>query len=120
MATQLNSDERFFYENAGYSYASGTDEEEGHILTARALAHAETYSRNHSWYVVWDDDPEGCIGCDCDSPDCPCSTGEPHNVQAAILYDENDKVTGSLGAICEPTAAYRRVIAAELALDAIP
>lgn len=121
MATQtLTKDEQFFYDEAGYSRAADQTEEEGHMETARVLAHAERYAREHSWYVNWISDQGSCIGCECGSADCACSTGEPHDVFVALLYNENDELMESLGGICQPTAQYRRVIAAELALERIP
>lgn len=114
---QLTAGEQFFYDNAGYSIAAGQTEEEGREEAARALAHAEQYARQHGWYTEWEQYPEGCIGCDCKSDECACSTGEEHEVLCATLYNEDDAALESLGAICGATRQYRRVVAAELAIE---
>jgi len=51
--------------------------EQGKVRGARALAKAEDYAVEREWGYSWEPDLGGCIGCDCDSLDCKCSTGEP-------------------------------------------
>lgn len=108
----------FFREHAGYSYGAGETPAQGRTRGAITLARAEAGAKEHGWSVEWEYDAEACIGCDCGSDDCPCSTGEPHETFVAMLNDDKDRVIGSLGSICEPTREYRRVIEAELADEA--
>lgn len=107
--------EQFFYDHAGFSYDPKTEtEEQGHERCARELAKAESWASAEGYRVEWREDPEGCIGCDCGSEDCACSTGEYHEVLVAILYDAEGAAVASLGSICGPTRDYRRVVEAEL------
>ena len=105
-------DFQFFRDNAGYIVGE-------RALGALRLAQAEQHAQANSWEVEWANDLEGCIGCDCESEACPCSTGESHEVYVAVLRDEAGHVLASLGSICQPDRAYMRVIGAELALEAL-
>lgn len=105
-------DFRFFVANAGYVVGE-------RALGALRLARAEQYAQANGWEVEWSDDLDGCIGCDCKSSVCPCSTGESHEVYVAVLRDEDGHVLASLGSVCEPDRAYMRVVGAELALEAL-
>jgi hypothetical protein len=76
----------------------------------------------------WELDPEPCIGCDCGSSECPCSTREPHETWCVSLVlpcpdhhgeCKHDKYMASLGGICGLTDEYRRVVEAELAIEAM-
>lgn len=82
--------------------------------TAHALAKAEQEAGSRGWRVQWEDDPEGwdSLG-DID----PKTVNE---VLAAVLYDEQGNVLGSLGSIVDPDRNYARVVEAELALEALP
>lgn len=111
---------QFFYTYAGYSYDPKTQTpEQGRMQTARALAKAERDAASQGIRFGWEPDVEGCIGCDCGLPECKCASGEPHEVLVCLAYNTEGKVIASLGAICEPTREYRRVVEAELALEAI-
>jgi hypothetical protein len=103
---------QFFRDNAGYIVGECA-------LGALRLAQAEQYAQLNGWEVEWTDDLEGCIGCDCDSESCACSTGELHEVYVAALRDEAGHVLASIGSICQPDRACMRVIGAELALEAL-
>lgn len=103
----------FFFENAGWSYDPKKEtSDQGKLRCAQALAHAEAEARKRGWSVCWDYDPE------------PYQRGDaeervPDEVFVAILYDENTIPRASLGGIGDPTPEYRRVIAAELAHEAL-
>jgi hypothetical protein len=107
-------DFQFFRDNAGYIVGE-------RALGALRLAQAEQYAQVNGWEFEWTNDFDGCIGCDCNSESCPCSTGEFHEVYVAVLRDEDGHVLASLGGICQPESdpAYRRVVNAELALEAL-
>lgn len=116
----LNKQEQFFYDNGSYSYSGTQTPEQGHIESAKALANAESLAAERGLIFEWMQDDEPCIGCECGSDDCPCFTGEPHMVEVCELWNENhDDCIASLCGICEATSEYRRVIEAELALEAL-
>jgi hypothetical protein len=105
-------DFRFFCDHAGYIVGE-------RALGALRLAQAEQHAQANGWEVEWANDLDGCVGCDCKSESCPCSTGECHEVYVAVLRDEAGHVLASLGSICQPDRAYMRVVGAELALEAL-
>ena len=111
----------FFLRNAGYSFDPKTESKQaGRARCARQLAAAEREASELGYYFEWYDDWDGCIGCDCDSPDCECSTGEPHEcLVCQIFAPDCESCAASLGSICKPSTEYRRVIEAELALEAL-
>ena len=122
---EISKAEQFFYEHAGWSYGSAKEtEEEGRARGAQELARAEEEAERRAWSVEWVYDEEPCLSCECGSSECPCFTGEPHETYTAILYPDGlnydpHNVLASLGSICEPSREYRRVINAELALEAL-
>ncbi len=125
-AKTMTPAERFFWKHAGYSYNPEVETRaQGRRRGATALAEAEARARHEEITFEWDVDEGGCIGCCCESPDCKCATGEPHEVLVcyAIGHDTEEGDSGpilaSLGGICEPDAHYRRVVEAELALEAL-
>lgn len=110
----------FFAENAGYSTPPGR------MVCARDLARAEAEGSRRGWVVGWEPETECYCGefdysCACfvdrgtRRGDCACSV--------AILYsgwgDRRADIIGSLGGICSADSAYRRVVSAELMLDAL-
>lgn len=106
----MNKDEEFFYDNAGYSVPPGREE------CARRLASAEAVARHRCWRVEWmpeqDIDLSWCENCEAE--------GHEHEVECAVLLGGNGTtVLASLGNIVDATPQYRRVIAAELALQAL-
>lgn len=106
----ISSAYQFFRKNAGGIVGQNA-------LSALRLAKAEACATDNRWNFLWENDE--CIGCDCGNESCPCSSGKPHSSLVCILYDSNDVTLASLGSICEPTYTYRRVVEAELALEAI-
>ena len=110
----------FFLKNGASSYNPTIEtKRQGYARMARLLAKAERDARALGYTFEWTDDIDGCIGCDCDSPECDCSTGEPHECLVCLMRDSNGKVVQSLGSVCEPSREYRRVVEAELALEEV-
>jgi len=93
---------------------------------AVGLARAEAYAADHDWEVTWNDDESGWDEArhDMSEEDLAELTG----IVEAILYDTGGPkypILGSLHGIqegydYEANRAYRRVVAAELALEAMP
>lgn len=110
----------FFLRNAGYSYDVNVKTlKQGRAENARKLAKAERDARALGYTFEWEPDSDGCIGCDCGSPDCACSTGEPHECLVCLMRDAAGICCQSLGSVCEPSREYRRVVEAELALEEV-
>ena len=101
---QLTQAQRFFYEHSGYGYNPKTETaEQGRIRCAIELAKAEEKAAKLDWCFCWEYDESGCSGCDCDSEDCDCSSGEPHETLCCLVRDYEGKVLASLGGICGAT-----------------
>ena len=113
----LIRDVRFFREHVGGVVGEA---ERGGL----ALTRAERYAADHGWTVVWEDDPDA---------DWSWMTEreqkQPHEVYVALLYDRDPadrtsrlrpRILASLGGIFDPSPQYRRVVEAELALEAMP
>jgi hypothetical protein len=116
---ELTKDEQFFYDNAGYSYDPKKETaEQGKVRCARSMASDERVARDMGVEFEWEYDAGGCSGCDCNSPDCACSTGKPHETLVAFAR-YNGEVVASCGGICGATSNYRRVMEAELAGEAL-
>lgn len=121
----LDEVERFFYEHAGYGYDPKKEtQEEGRVRTAKELARAEKHGKAMGWECEWEEDY--CNGCDCGNEDgeCQCCNREPGHSQVAVLYGKcgecgKRQVLASLGSICGASSEYRRVVEAELALEAM-
>lgn len=111
---------QFFYREAGYSYDPKTEtERQGRMRCARALASAEIHAEQNGWIVEWVPDP------DADRSWMDEETRrENQEAFGAILYTEcsacgsKQTAVASLWGIFEPSDEYRRVVAAELALEA--
>jgi hypothetical protein len=79
-------------------------------------ARAELHARANGWRCEWVDDPDGMPA------DGLCSCGCGHEIEACegcILYDEDGKTLGSLWAIWDADGNYKRIVEAELALEAM-
>jgi hypothetical protein len=112
----LDDAEQFFYENAGYGVMTGESVEHAKARCAVNLAQAERHAQVKGWYVEWEIDQDA----DITPTDSYFVSGNPQ--WAAILYDENGDVLGSLWGIDFAEAyevTYARVVAAELALEAL-
>jgi hypothetical protein len=123
----LTTDEQFFYDNAGYSYAYGKESRSsGATRNALLLAQAEKEAKRKGWHVEWSVDQEA----DITPTDNYFVSGAEH--WEALLFDADGKLLASLGSIDlgyaygnsgEPaypdTTAYARVVKAELAREAL-
>lgn len=104
----------FFFRNS-HSTKPGPRKIEGAIEDAVSEAEA----RRRGWRFHWDHDPSGCLGCECDSPTCKCSTGEEHETLDCLLRDAEGEVVGSIGGVCGLTRDYRRILEAQIASEAL-
>jgi hypothetical protein len=120
---QLTAEERFFFDHAGYSYDPKTETKRaGRIRCATTLARAEIEAERRGWFTEWSDDMDerGCY------ETCDREGEHTHEVLCAVLYDGDDsrqngrgRVLASLGGIYDPDKLYARVVAAELAAEAL-
>lgn len=113
--------ESFFFIHAGYSYDPKKEtRKQGRARCASELATAARYARKHDWWYEWE--PDWSIGSHRDfyGADSAYADREPDTCESCILRDSNDNVLGSLGCIDDAAVGgYRRVIEAELALEAM-
>jgi hypothetical protein len=109
--TRLLKDVRFFQRHGGgvvgHAMEGGLD-----------LARAERYAQQHGWTVTWEDDPDADWSW-LDQPGFEKERDRPHEVYFAVLRDAKGKVLASLGGIFDPDEKYMRVVASELALEAL-
>lgn len=110
--------QEFFYEHAGYSIRSGETEEQGRTRGATQLAAAEEWAGENCLAFHWDyDDITNREFTD---------EGNEYRLWFCVARDESGKVIQSLSGIDfgeggEPWGdSYRRVVEAELALEAMP
>lgn len=110
---------QFFREYAGYSYNPATQTAaQGRRECASRLARAERVASKRGYYFDWDIDPETNSSDFSDEPD-------PWQLYVCRMYDEDGELIGSLHGIdfgrdgSPAGEPYRRVVEAELALDAI-
>jgi hypothetical protein len=103
----MTKQEQFFYDNAGSSYDPLHEtEEQGRERGAKALARAAEQARELDWQYTWEPD---VIEPFKDGVEC----------EACVLYDANSEILASLHGIDGATPEYRRVVEAELALEAL-
>jgi hypothetical protein len=105
---------RFFKEHAGCIVGQ-------RALGAYALAKAERYATLVGYEIVWEYDGDADLG----DHEVWCSNAargrcKGHECLSAVLRDVCGELRASLCNIIEPDANYRRVIEAELALEAMP
>lgn len=115
----MDDAEQFFYERAGYSYDPTTQtQDEGRRETAHLLAVAERWAKREGVRFEWMDDwtigvPHAEFFSAEAYPD-----GDPQTCEALLVLNDQDKVLASLGCIDDADADYRRVVEAELSLEA--
>ena len=110
----------FFYQQAGYSYRPGTETpSQGRRRCARALAAAERKASRAGFSFAWSIDP------DASSLDWDESGVEPWALWQCVCLNMKGDAIASLHAIDfsadgEPWSdPYRRVVEAELAMEAL-
>lgn len=98
---------RFFFANAGYIVGE-------RARCALTLARAEQYAHHNDWNTEWEWD---------EFPDLSWMSEreqkEDHEVLVCVLKDADGNVLASLCGIVDADNAYRRVIEAELAAEAL-
>ena len=131
--SKLSLAEQFFYDHAGGSYIPKLETKRaGRLRCARALATAESRIRSAGWSYTWvpDEDPD-LSWCDVCEHMRQCrhrygcthklhSSSHGHEVYGCILSDDTGREREALWGITDPDANYRRVVEAELALEALP
>lgn len=125
--------EQFFHDNAGFSWNPQTEtQEQGKERCAREIARAEEYAREHGWYAEWEleqENPRDVLG-EPDEVNGPFYDPTNDFVSCVLWSNPDDspaftsEVLASLGMIEESKDVrerqnYRRVIEAELALEAL-
>jgi hypothetical protein len=108
MAKTMTPAERFFWTHAGYSYGQGETKASGRRRSAEEMAKAEQDAERMGWTASWEWDDMPWDG------DVPA----PHEVLGCVLKNDRGEVLASLWGIGDPDKNYRRVIEAELALEA--
>lgn len=101
----------FFLKHAGYSVKLGESQRSGHSRSARQLAAAERDACALGYRFEWyDDDHFGNHSNEADAPE---------HCELCVCYDDHGHVVDSLGCIDDATPEYRRVVEAELAMEAL-
>lgn len=114
----MNAYTLFFYKHAGFSVRPGETQEDGRARCARALADAEAKGREAGLSFDWS------IDHDADSRDY--AKGPRYEQWQCACLDENGKAVAYLGWIdfgregSPHSDPYRRVVEAELAMEALP
>lgn len=111
----LTADEQFFFDHAGWSHDPLTESpREGRARCAQALAAAEVWARYNGYGVEWEDDGDG----DHSYLDQPEFAGQDiWTCEHAGIYNEDGNMLAGIGCVDNATPEYRRVVAAELALE---
>lgn len=107
MTTALIRAYRFFFEHAGYIVGQRAQ-------CALNLARAEQCARENDWDAEWVADEDADLSWMSDE-----ERSREHEVWGCILRDAAGNVLGSLWGITDPDNAYMRVVAAELASEAV-
>ena len=103
-AAAMRAIERFFYEDAT------NREGEDRIRYAREAAAAEQHACENNWHYQWDLD-------ECPSSKC-ADLGDDHQHYTCQLWNGTE-ILQSLTDICDPDQTYRRIVEAELAMEAM-
>lgn len=110
----MTKQEQFFYEHAGYSVAAGETKEQGKERTAKHLATAETWALQEGYTFIEDYEKDADL-----SWMTSDERREPHECIWIQMRDEAGACVASLCGITDATEAYKRVIRAELASEAM-
>lgn len=132
MANTLSRPARFFFEHAGYSYDPKTQTaDDGRAECAEALAEAESVlleaMRCADVGCQWENDDPELLGYRKRNPWTPNEemdgTDFRRSCEQVCIWHRNEDgrctYLASLGGITDATQAYRRVVRAELALEAL-
>lgn len=106
----------FFYANGGVVTTPGATLAESRMRCALTYARAEREAARREWEVTWEDDP---IYVDHVKEFPDSYDAEPTTHEVALLRDRQGNLLGTLGCVDDATDDYRRVIAAELAMEAL-
>lgn len=118
----MTKQEQFFYDYAGYSFDPKTETaEQSHERCAKGLATAENYANANNWIAEWHDD--WTLDHQQEFGD-NYKDGGPNTCEYCVLkdYSANElqaPVLAALTCIDDATPQYRRVVEAELALEAM-
>ena len=117
----LTADQLFFYEHAGYSYDPKVETAEmGRIRCAVEMALAEEQGRNVGLEFEWSDDWGVGSHTDFYGAGSCYEDHEPSTCEQCVVKSaDGEYLPISLGCIDEADANYRRVVEAELAMEAI-
>lgn len=108
----------FFLRNAGFSYDPKTETARaGRARCARELARAERDVRALGYTFGWSDDWE--VGNHYGFYGEAYANGEPETCETCICRNADGEIVASLGCIDDADREYRRMIEAELALEAL-
>jgi hypothetical protein len=112
----LEDNVKFFFDHAGWNYNPKTEtKKEGRIRCARSLADAEQLAQSYGLQFRWQDD--WAVGDHTREFDYKSN---PSTCESCVCEDGEDNVLASLSCIDDADDNYRRVVEAELALEAIP
>jgi hypothetical protein len=98
---------RFFFEFAGYCVGFRAQ-------GALALAKAERHADDHEWTASWEWDEDADLSWMSED-----ERQREHEILCCLLKDADGNVLASLCGITDADSNYRRVIVAELALEAM-
>jgi hypothetical protein len=98
---------RFFFDHAGYAVPPGR------AVCAVQLARAEARADSLGWTAEWTFDADADLSWMSDS-----EREQEHEIEGCILRDSEGRVLASLWGIVDADSAYRRVVEAELSLEA--
>ena len=106
----------FFKKHAGYAQRSGETAAQAKTRGAKSLARAEAEASARGWRYKWEDEIEADLSLEDES--------DISEVLMVALYDEHGNVLLSLGSVTlghdsAANRAYKRVIEAELADEAL-
>jgi hypothetical protein len=109
----------FFYKYAGWSYLPGKESPRaGRLRGAKQLAKAETWAREQNMTYEWEDDWD--VGNHQAFYGDAYADNEPTTCEMVRMISPDGETLASLGCIDDADSNYRRVVAAELALEVMP
>lgn len=115
LGAELRAAVAFHYAHGGYSVKRGESVRHARERWARTAAAAERYAREQGWSVLWADD--WSIDHEREFGQC-YARGGPDTCECATLVDADGAVLASIGCVDDADADYRRVVAADLYLEA--